>query len=86
MMLLALKGADGGTVIVNTDTILYIGQAVDPDSKQPLLGHSAIIFGGGFAIGPDRKVIQQSMLVRGTPAEIAELITNAQGYPIEAHN
>jgi len=86
-MLLTLKIADGSTAIVNTDTILYIGQAMDPNSKQPLLSHSAIIFGGGFAVRPDGQIVQQSMLVRGTPTEIAELIRNAySSYPIEAHN
>ncbi len=78
MMLLTLKGTDGGTVIVNTDTILYIGQAVDPNSKQPLLGHSAIIFGGGFAVRPDGQIVQQSMLVRGTPQDISDRIGTAR--------
>ena len=74
-MLLALKGADGGTLIVNSEHILYIGAAVDPATRQPVLGHSAIIFSGSFAVRPDGQIIQQSILVRGTPGDIAEMVS-----------
>lgn len=62
-MLLTLKGADNSTVIIQTDNMLFIGNAMDAGTKQPLMGYSTVMYTPTFGV-----------VVRGTAAEIAEMI------------
>jgi hypothetical protein len=60
-MMIELKGLDGAAVIVNTDHVIFIGQAGD-ERKNPILGASVVGFVGGANVA-----------VKGSPADIAKL-------------
>lgn len=63
-MLVKLKDLTGSTVMVNSELILFIGQAADSKSKQPLLGQS-IIFMQGSPLNIE---------VKGSPEDVATAV------------
>ena len=66
-MLIKTKDPSGAPVVINTDHILFFGQAVDGASKGPLLGHSIVFFVGG-----------QQAVVRASPEDLWKLTCNTQ--------
>lgn len=58
-MIVKFKDMTGATVLVQTDNVIYVGQAADAKSKTPVLGVSVVVFLGG-----------QSCNVKGTPEEV----------------
>jgi hypothetical protein len=40
------KDPQGNALVINTDHVLFYGQAADGQSKAPLLGHTVIFFIG----------------------------------------
>jgi hypothetical protein len=57
-MMILFKDASGASMILNTDQLLYIGQACD-QAKRPVLGQSVCVFVGGAAC-----------VLKGTPEEL----------------
>ena len=62
-MLLRLKDQSGATIIVNTENMLFIGQAADNQTKRPILGQSVACMLGGMML-----------TLLGTPEDIARKI------------
>jgi hypothetical protein len=58
-MIVRMKDMTGATVLIQTDNVIYVGQAADEQSKTPVLGVSVVVFLGG-----------QSCSVKGTPEEV----------------
>lgn len=63
-MLVPLKDLSGSTVMVNTDHILFIGQAADEKTRQPLFGQSVIFMAQS----------QLNITVKGSPEDVAAAI------------
>lgn len=58
-MIVKLKDMTGSTVLIQTDNVIYVGQAADQKTGVPTLGVSVVVFLGG-----------QSCTAKGTPEEV----------------